>query len=203
MVRDHSGPPYIMSIIKSIASQSLDFLETIALAFVIFLVIDTFVMQPHIVKGGSMLPVFHTSERIFTESVSYRFQPPKRGDIIVFRYPLAPENDYIKRIIGLPGEEINIANDKITIINAQYPQGFVLKEPYLGEGTKTLGKKFLMENATYKIPADNYVVFGDNREESSDSREWGAVPKANIVGRVFLRYWPPSALSLINNLNYQ
>ena len=192
-----------MSIIKSVASQLLDFLETIALAFVIFLVIDTFVMQPHVVKGNSMLPNFHTGERIFTESVGYRFGTPKRGDIIVFRYPYAPDNEYIKRIIGLPGDEIRLSAGGVTIIDALHPQGFTLKEPYLGRDVRTTGKKFLPDNTTYKVPDNAYFVLGDNRQESSDSREWGSVPKNNLIGRVFVRYWPPSALSLIQGFNYQ
>jgi signal peptidase I len=191
-----------MNIFKSLASQTLDFLETIALAFIIFVLIDTFVMQPHIVKGNSMLPDFHTKERIFTESVSYRFYPPKRGDVVVFKYPYAPENEYIKRIVGLPGEEIRLNDGEVTIFNSQNPQGLLIKEPYLKNGTKTLGKKFLADNTTYKIPNDTYFVLGDNREESSDSREWGTVPKNNLVGRVFIRYWPPSALSAINGVSY-
>lgn len=191
-----------MNIIKSFVSQALDFLETIALAFIIFILIDTFVMQPHVVKGNSMLPNFHTQERIFTESVSYRFNPPKRGDVIVFKYPYAPENEYIKRIIGLPGEEIRLNDGQVTIFNVQNPQGLQLKEPYLGNGAVTLGKKFLADNTTFKIPMDTYFVLGDNRGESSDSREWGTVPKNNLVGRVFLRYWPPSAVSIINGSGY-
>ena len=192
-----------MSIFKSAASQLLDFLETIALAFIIFILIDTFVMQPHVVKGNSMLPNFHTGERIFTESVGYRFGTPKRGDVIVFRYPYAPDNEYIKRVIGLPGDEIKLSSGGVIIFDALHPQGFALKELYLGKDVMTVGKKFLTDNTTYKVPDNTYFVLGDNRQESSDSREWGTVPKNNVIGRVFLRYWPPSALSLIKGFNYQ
>lgn len=191
-----------MNLLKTLASQLLDFLETIALAFIIFILIDTFVMQPHVVKGNSMLPNFHTQERIFTESVSYRFNPPKRGDIVVFRYPYAPENEYIKRIVGLPGEEIRLTGSGVVIYNSGHPQGFTLNEGYLSPGMRTLGKKFLPENTNYKIPVNSYFVLGDNRGESSDSREWGNVPKSNIIGRVFLRYWPPTALTFIGPANY-
>lgn len=189
--------------IKNLFSQILDFIETIALAFIIFIVIDAFVAQPHIVRGGSMLPNFHTGERIFTQSVGYRFKPPQRGDVIVFRYPLAPANDFIKRVVGLPGEEISLNGEKIIIKNSQYPGGFILSESYLPAGPATGGKKFLTEGVLYKIPLENIMVFGDNRKDSSDSREWGPVPIKNIVGKVFLRYWPPQALGLISGAVYK
>lgn len=188
--------------IKNFFSQILDFIETIALAFIIFIVIDAFVAQPHVVVGDSMLPNFHTHERIFTQSVSYHFTPPQRGDVIVFRYPLAPANDFIKRIIGLPGEEIKITNNQIIISNSQHPQGFILNEKYLPPETRTEGKKFLAEGKTYKIPSGVYFVLGDHRNNSSDSREWGPVPLKNIVGKVFLRYWPPAVLSLMSGADY-
>lgn len=181
----------------------MDFLETIVLAFIIFILVDTFVMQPHVIRGDSMLPNFHTGERIFTEKISYRFHDPQRGDVVVFRYPLAPINDYIKRIIGLPGEELEIKDGKITVFNSQHPQGFLLNEPYLAAGTVTQGKAAIPDGVKFKVPEGQYLVMGDNRSESSDSREWGPVPKANLVGRVFLRYWPPSALSIISGFTYQ
>lgn len=189
--------------LKNFFSQVLDFIETIALAFIIFIVIDAFVAQPHIVRGGSMLPNFRTGERIFTQSVLYRFNPPQRGDVIVFRYPLAPANDFIKRIVGLPGEEIKLSGNKVFIKNASHPEGFVLHEAYLAADTMTAGKKFLAEDVFYKIPVESVMVFGDNRKDSSDSREWGPVPVRNVIGKVFLRYWPPTALSLIGGAAYE
>lgn len=180
----------------------MDFAETIVLAFIIFILIDAFVAQPHIVKGGSMLPNFHTGERIFTQSVLYRFKPPQRGDVVVFRYPLAPANDFIKRVVGLPDEEIKLSQGKVIIRNVSHPEGLVLSESYLPPERATESKKFLAEDVFYKIPTGNYMVLGDNRRESSDSREWGPVPLKNIIGKVFLRYWPPTALSLIGGNDY-
>ena len=191
-----------MGFLKSVSSQALDFLETIILAFVIFILIDNFVVQPHIVKGNSMLPNFHTSERIFTQKITYYFKPPERSDIIVFKYPLAPDREYIKRIIGLPGEELQIETGKVKVFNKEHPEGFLLKEAYLTTGMVTEPKNIIGVTAKFKVPEDNYVVMGDNRPESSDSREWGAVPRKNIIGKVFLRYWPPSKLSLIAHAVY-
>lgn len=192
----------IKNLFKSFSSQALDFLETVVLAFIIFLLVDTFIAQPHIVRGSSMLNNFHNQERIFTESVSYRFKEPGRGDIVVFRYPLAPSTEYIKRVIGLPGEKILLENGQVTILNKEHPSGFILKENYLKLQTKTLGKKEIREGVLYEVPADRYAVLGDNRQESADSREWGTVPKRNIIGRVVLRYWPPTALGLFGGTNY-
>ena len=104
-----------MNFLRALASQALDFLETIVLAFIIFILIDTFVMQPHIVKGNSMLPNFHTGERIFTQSVSYRFESPKRGDVVVFSYPEDEDVNFIKRIVGVPGDTIKMENGDLLV----------------------------------------------------------------------------------------
>lgn len=190
-------------LLKQLGYFALDFLETIVLSFAIFVVIYVFVAQPHKVKGDSMLPNFHTGEYLLTDKISYRFRLPQRGEIVIFRYPLAPQYDYIKRVIALPNEEIEITSNSISIYNLEHPDGIVLKEPYLRENTKTTGRSNLPEGVRVKIPEKHYVVLGDNRQQSSDSREWGFISFDNIVGRVWLRYWPPQALALVPEPGYK
>lgn len=150
-----------------------------------------------------MLPNFHDGDFILTEMVSYNLlgHAPQRGDVVVFRAPQEPGLDFIKRIIGLPHEKLELQNGKVYIFNTQHPQGFLLKEPYLVEGTKTEGRQTIHDGEIYTI-GDAYVVFGDNREWSSDSREWGPIKKDSIIGRVWIRYWPPQAFSLIETPKY-
>ncbi len=188
------------NLMKQFGSFVLDFLETIVLSFAIFVVVYVFITQPHKVKGDSMLPNFHTSEYLLTDKVTYRFRPPGRGDVVVFRYPLAPQYDYIKRIIGLPEEEIEIRNGRVKIYNQNNKEGFVLPEPYLKPGTLTLPHPSIPDGVRTKIPEKHFVVMGDNRQQSSDSREWGPIALENIIGRVWLRYWPPQALAFIPEL---
>lgn len=189
-------------IISGFFSAVADFLETFLFFAAIFTVFYFFIAQPHEVTGSSMLPNFIDGEHLLSNKVSYMFSEPKRGDVVTFKFPKAPQFDYIKRIIGLPGEQIMLKDEKIFIFNAEHPEGFVLKEAYLSENLLTEGKDFLSEGKKVLIPKGNYVVMGDNREKSSDSREWGFVPRRNIIGRAWLRYWPPRALAFIPKAKY-
>jgi len=150
-----------------------------------------------------MLPNFHDGEYLLTEMVSYNIlkHDPQRGDVIVFRSPDQPSVDFIKRIIALPGEKIKIQNGKVFIINDDHPEGFLLEESYLADGTVTEGRSTIQEEKVFSA-GDGYVVLGDNRERSSDSREWGVIKKDAIVGKVWLRYWPPSAFTIIKTPIY-
>ena len=162
----------------------LDLLESFVIALLIFVVMYTFVAQPHRVSGDSMLPNFHDREFILTEKVSYRFSSPKRGDVIVLKYPENPDADYIKRIIGLPNEKLLISNGTIFINDEP------ISEIYLPRSLNTNGSSIIKEGVAYTIPDDEYVVMGDNRNKSSDSRSWGTVPEKLIVGKAFFVYWP-------------
>lgn len=186
----------IMEIIKRIASFFFDIIETIVLALAIFVVIYLFLFQPHQVKGASMEPNFYDGEYILTDKASYRFRPPKRGEVVIFKAPRNPELDYIKRIIGLPQEKIKIENGKVFI------NGQELKEEYLPKNVVVSGGLFLPKGKEVKIPENTYFVLGDNRSHSSDSREWGPIQKNEIIGRAFLRYWPLNRFGLLPKVKY-
>lgn len=170
----------------------LDTLINISAAVLIFAVIYFFVAQPHQVDGGSMLPNYFHGDYVLTEKITSYWSDLKRGDVIVFKYPKDPSKEYIKRVIAVPGEEISV-KDGLVYIN-----GAPLSEPYIRSGF-TSAHSFLQEGLTYTVKEDEVIAMGDNRNESSDSREWGAVPDDNIVGKVFFRYWPFSRFGLIQN----
>jgi len=161
-----------------------------ALAF--FSIVYLFLFQPHQVRGNSMYPNFHDGEYILTNRITYRLREPKEGDVIIFRAPKNEEYDYIKRIIAAPGKCLQIINGKV------YLDGKILEEPYLPQDYITSPGSFLQAGATICVPEKNYFVLGDNRPHSSDSREWGFVPRQNIIGKAWFRYWPLSQLGLID-----
>ena len=167
------------------------FTELLKLGLVVLLVvlpIRFFVAQPFLVSGSSMVPTFLNDQYLIIDEISYRFEAPKRGDVIVFKYPKDPSQFFIKRIIGLPGETVTISNATITITKADGTSVF-LPEPYIknrGNGS----------DKVVVLPPGQYFVMGDNRPESSDSRTWGTMPRQNIVGRVLLRLYPPQTIGI-------
>ncbi len=148
----------------------------------LFLLVYTFVLQPHKVSGLSMYPNFTDGEYIFSEKVTYRFDSPKRGDVIIFTAPIENRDDLIARIVGLPGEYISIKKNHVYINNK------ILDEPYIGKDIPTRIGIFLNET-NILIPENSYAVLGDNREHSSDSRFYGFVKKDSIKGRFWFTYW--------------
>ncbi len=187
--------------LKSIGNILLDTLEVFVMALALFAVAYLFLFQPHQINGNSMYPTFRDKEMLITEKVSFYIRKPQRGEIIVFKYPKAPEYDYIKRVIGLPEETIQIKNGRIIIYNNQNPEGFILEEPYLN-GSETVSGRFLKENKKYELPEDGYFLMGDNRKKSSDSRDWGVVREDEIVGKAWFRYWPPQTFAFIEHPQY-
>lgn len=182
-----------------------EIIETIIIALAIFVVFYLFIFQPHEVIGSSMdgIANFKQGQYILTDKVTYKFREPKRGEVIVFKYPLNPKYDYIKRIIGLPGESIMLSKNKVYIFNEQNPNGFILDESeYLASNVKVEPKNFLSEGKKYEIPTDSYVVMGDNRTNSSDSREWGFLKKTEIIGRSYFRYIPVGMMGVIQTPKY-
>lgn len=162
----------------------LDFLETIVVSLAIFAVVYIFLFQPHQVDGRSMEPNFHNGEYILTDKISYRFHTPNRGDVVVFHSPQDPRVDFIKRIIGVPGDNVKVLGGFV------YLNDVKLDEQYINDPGSVLSGRFMREGAEIEVPFGQYLVMGDNRLHSSDSREWGLVTTGGIVGRAFFRYWP-------------
>jgi len=182
------------SIIKKYLPFVWEIFKIFIIASVIVLPIRYFLFQPFIVKGESMIPNFQQGDYLIVDEISYRFSDPQRGDVVVFKYPKDISQKFIKRIIGLPGETVEVKDGKVTIHKDNNSQ--VLDEEYLPNPSGTIG------TITITLGADEYFVLGDNREFSYDSRAWGAVPVKNIIGKVFLRVLPVAALSRIVVPNY-
>ncbi|PIZ00430.1 signal peptidase I [bacterium (Candidatus Howlettbacteria) CG_4_10_14_0_8_um_filter_40_9] len=195
----------------------LDIAKTILTVGLTFLFVRYFVVQPFLVVGSSMEPNFHDSEYIFVNELSYHLTAPHRGDVVVFKHPepectdfvnasfinriflQGPCKNYIKRVIGLPGETIKIENGKVTIINTKHPAGFDLDEgDYISSDIKLYG------NQSVTLGKNEYYVIGDNRlpNGSSDSREWGPLPRQFITGKAALIVLPTSSAGLVPNPKY-
>ena len=187
---------FLVKIFRSGINFVFDFLETIVVALSVFVVIYLFIVQPHEVKGSSMEPTFQNNEYIITDKISYRFGKPNRGDVVIFKAPVNPDVDYIKRIIGLPGETVMVQSGRI------YIDGKMLNEPYLEDLTPIFPGGFIKEGVVVSIPENHYFVMGDNRPHSSDSREFGPIEKKLIIGRAVFRYWPINDLGLIPGAHY-
>ena len=179
-------------------SESLRLLRDVFLIIVVFILFGVFAVQPVVVEGTSMLPQLHDGERLLVNKlVYYKFKSIswghlERGDIVVFWYPSDPDKSYVKRIIGLPGETVEVRNGKVHI------DGKELNEPYLD----TIHNQNLRDNVLKTVDEHYYFVMGDNRDNSSDSRVWGLVPEKYIYGKAFFRYWKPSNVGFLEHGEY-
>lgn len=170
-----------------------EFLKAVIISILIVVPVRAYVAQPFIVDGASMEPNFHGGNYLIIDELSYEFfREPTRGEVVVFRAPPNPSQFYIKRIIGLPGETVEIHNNKIYITTTS-GNTFNLDESYIPASFNT------DPNMIKKLNKDEYFVLGDNRPHSSDSRIWGILPRQNITGRVFVRLWPISEIGLLGN----
>jgi len=158
------------------------------LAIAIVIPIRMFIAQPFIVSGSSMVPTFTNGEYLIVDELSYKLGEPERGDVVIFRYPNDQKKFFIKRIIGLPNEIVEIDGSTITITNEETEEKIKLNEPYV--------KNISENNIRFELRDDEYYVMGDNRTASSDSRYWGAVPKKLLIGKAFLRLLPISKIDL-------
>lgn len=183
-----------MEVLKKAYFFLLDILQTLILAAAAFVVVYMFLFRPFEVKGESMFPNFHDSEYLVTNIIGVKLSDPKHGDVIVFKAPDNPERDFIKRVIGTSGDSVSINEGQV------YLNGKILDESkYLKPDVKTYGGSFLQEGNEVPVPEGYFFVLGDNRSFSSDSREWGFVPKKNIIGNSIFIYWPLNSAGLIKN----
>lgn len=183
---------------RGIWTESLRLARDIFLIFVVFILFGVFAVQPVVVEGTSMEPQLNDGERLLVNKLIYykidgvSWGHLDRGDIVVFWYPKEPDKSYVKRIIGLPGETVEVRNGKVFI------DGEELKEDYLDDGHNRTLPSF----SPRKVEEHHYFVMGDNRDNSSDSRYWGLVPEKYIYGKAFFRYWKPSEMGFLEHGAY-
>ncbi|OHA06405.1 MAG: signal peptidase I [Candidatus Sungbacteria bacterium RIFCSPLOWO2_01_FULL_47_10] len=181
---------------KSVGRELWEFAKVVFFALLIAIPIRYFIAQPFIVRGQSMEPSFEDKEYLIIDELTYQFRDPERGEVIVFRFPGDTSEFFIKRIIGLPGEKITVEDGKIRIYDPAQGKEFILDESYLPPSLETGPEK------AYALEENKYLVLGDNRRNSSDSRIWGPLDKRFITGRAVFRAWPPSKFGLIPEVSY-
>jgi signal peptidase I len=160
----------------------LDVVETLLLAAVLFFVINSVSARVR-VDGFSMQPTLEDNELVLVNKMAYWLGQPNHGDIVVFRYPVNPSEDLIKRVIGLPGDIVKIQDGKV------YINGLAVSEPYIAAAPEYYGE--------WVVPEGQLFVLGDNRNDSLDSHEWGVLPLENVIGKAVLIYWPPPEWNLL------
>ncbi|MEY4440488.1 MAG: hypothetical protein RLY49_114 [Candidatus Parcubacteria bacterium] len=166
-----------------------EYIVLIATSLLAVFFVRTFVAQPFVVNGSSMEPTFHTNEYLIVDQLSYELGEPQRGDVVIFRYPLSPSRFFIKRVIGLPGETVRITGTKVEVKKVGEKDFITLDEPFV-EFKKESKLEMILKN-------DEYFVMGDNRSVSLDSRSWGPLNKSFIVGKAFVRLFPPSKIDFL------
>lgn len=184
------------NLFKKFFAFLVDLAEVGVVGLAIFVLVYLLVFQPHQVRGNSMLPSFQDKEYLLTDKISYRFNEPKRGEVVIFKAPRNEEYEYIKRILAAPGDTVMISEGRVFV------NGRAIEETYLPEDSYTRYGLFLRDNQKVTVPENTYVVMGDNRDHSSDSREWGFVPRKNIIGRAWFRYWPPKQIGVLHAAEY-
>ncbi len=172
-----------------------EILKIVLLALIIVVPIRYFVFQPFIVKGVSMEPNFHNGDYLIVDELSYHLRTPVRGEVVVFKNPKNLSEKFIKRIIGLPGEEIIFENNQIVIIDEFAKKTILDESTYLGYPVSLSKKEFYLKE-------DEYFVLGDNRLHSFDSRDWGPLLEKYIIGRAVLRVFPPIAMAYFPTPSY-
>lgn len=175
---------------KKEGSFFMEIVKFTTIAVIIVVPFRLFIAQPFVVSGASMDPTFETGEYLIVDQVTYKFEAPQRESVIVFKYPKDTTKFFIKRIIGLPGETVQIHGTTVTIKNAEHPEGITLSEPYVAINHEK------QDDMSVTLKDNQYFVMGDNRSGSSDSRMWGPVDAKLITGRPFVRLLPLQKLGL-------
>jgi signal peptidase I len=187
-------PEHTPGVLLRIFNRELlyDVIETIILAVVIWFAVNLTTAR-FIVEGSSMEPTLHTGQYLLIDRLGYQFGEPRHGDIVVFHYPINPVDDYVKRVIGVPGDEVRIQSSSVFV------NGQVISEPYIVSDGMFLGEGYA---GKWEIPDGRYFVMGDNRSHSSDSRSWGLLDRANIIGKAWLSYWPPQSSGIMQHFDF-
>lgn len=175
----------------------LDILQVIVFAVAIFLFVYLLVLQPHKIKGDSMYPNFLNGEFLLTDKVTYRFGEPQRGDVIVFKAPPDDKDEYIKRIIGLPGDTVMVKGGLLYVNNQLLDES-----KYLDSTVITQAGNYAQEGKTGTVAEGEYFVAGDNRPHSLDSRSFGTIKREKITGRAWVIYWPPQKAGIVPSISY-
>ena len=200
LFKKNKYPPHLqdnLPVGKQILIFSWEVVKVVVISLAIILPVRYYLIKPFYVKGASMEPNYYNYEYLIIDELSFRLGNPQRGDVVVLQYPFEPSEYFIKRIIGLPGERIRIADGQVEILDQQNSEGRVLTENYLAAGTKTLG------DFDVTLKSDQYYVLGDNRMVSLDSRAFGPLSRQFIVGKTLLRGWPLTRFGLLNGeVNY-
>ena len=184
-----------MNGIKRAIAGFFDFLQGIVAVAAIMVMIYLFIMSPQEISGSSMTPTFTNGEYILTNKVIYRFTLPQRGDVVIFKSPKNKDVDYIKRVIGLPGETIQLKNGQFFINGLPLVENYEYNKPVFGES-------YMHEGDEIDIPKDQYFLIGDNRPGSSDSREFGPIVLEDFIGKAFFRYWPTAKTGIVKQGTY-
>ena len=183
----------VNSLAKDFKNIFLDFLEITLISVAVFILVYLFAGQLLEVTGDSMVPTFHNKEQIVAEKISIQFRPLEHGDIVIFRHPEQPTKLLIKRVIGLPNETLLLSNGYVLINQNR------IEEPYVASQGNTYGSSEITDNSDFLIPPDHYVLMGDNRKESSDSRHIGAISTDLIIGRALLVFQPLKNFRLVEH----
>lgn len=170
---------------KKNKSALLEVLESVAIAVLLAVLIRMFLFQPFIIPSGSMEPTLQIGDRIMVNKLSYHIGDPRRGDVIVFKYPMDPSRDFVKRLVAKGGETVEIRNSQL------YINGRQVAEDYLPPGLT------FEDFGPVEVPPGTYFMLGDNRNSSEDSRSWGMMPEENIIGKAVIIYWPMDRIGLL------
>ena len=169
---------------KKKKSAFMEIIESVAIAVLLAVIIRMFIFQPFVIPSGSMEPTIQIGDRVMVSKFAYHFGEPNRGDVVVFRPPFDTNRIFIKRLIGVGGNTLQIRDSKLFINEKQIPEDYLPKE-------------MRFQNfGPVQVPADNYFMMGDNRNNSDDSRVWGDLPKKNIIGKAVIIYWPINHIRL-------
>ena len=195
--QDHFWGEKYSPTLQSVGEFILEVVKVVVISLAIIIPVRYFLIQPFYVKGASMEPNFYDHEYLIIDEISYRFKDPVRGDIVVFRYPKDQRQYFIKRIIGLPGEKIEIRDGRVYVYNQGYPHGQLVNETmYLGADITTSGDDI------FSLGDNEYFVLGDNRSSSLDSRNFGPISRHLIIGRTWFRGWPLDKIDWFNAPGY-